>query len=318
MIRSTASFIAYDLRPAKQIERRMLVDFVRNISGCGMDLSLYHYLGMGGIRFVDFLMIHRYLGISDLVSIEQNKEIIDRCHFNKPLGSIELFSGDASTYLAQYAPSGPGLIWFDYDWSLSNAVQNDIVTLGSKCKVGSFVFITVSGDPPRFLKDKGTDERLVYYQDELGDFAVGLSRDDFQNSTFRFAVAKVVMSIFTYAFAHRTDSTFLPLFRVIYRDSTTMVTAGGVLAPPLSANQYKNAVFTGLPFLRDLSPGDFYHIDTLNLTEQERMLFDLAVTSNSSDPIREHSIKSLGFDNDDLAKYRHLVRFMPRYIEAYL
>ena len=54
MSQSTASFIAYDLRPAKEIERRMIVDFVRGVSGCGIDLSLYHYLGMGGSAFYRF------------------------------------------------------------------------------------------------------------------------------------------------------------------------------------------------------------------------------------------------------------------------
>lgn len=318
MSQSTASFIAYDLRPAKQIERRMIVDFVRGVSGCGIDLSLYHYLGMGGVRFIDFLMVHRYLGISDLTSVEQSADIIRRCDFNKPLGSIELFSGDASAYLARYTPKGPGLVWFDYDWSISNDVQNDIVTLGLKSKVGSFVFITVSGDAPRFLKDKGTDERFAYYSEELGNFCVGYSRDDFQNSMFRFTISKILLAILTFAFAHRTDATFLPLFRVIYRDSVPMISAGGVLAPPLSANVYRNAVHTGLSFFEDLEPDKFYQIDTLNLTEKERMLFDLAVTSNSVDVDRENSIKSLGFDENDLATYRNLVRFMPRYIETYL
>lgn len=318
MTKSTASFIAYDLRPAKQIERRMLLDFVRSAAGNGMDLSLYHYVGMGGVRFIDFLMVHRYLGITDMTSLEQSADIFARCEFNKPLGSIRLFPGSASSYLATYSPTGPGVVWLDYDWSLSNAVQNDVVTVATKSKVGSFLFVTVSGDPPRFLRDKNTDERLAYYMDELGDFALGFSKEDFQNASFRETMAKTLLAICTFAFASRVDASFLPLFRVIYRDSTPMVTVGGVLSPPLSANSYRSAICTGMPLLDSLGSKDFYEIDTLNLTEPERRLFELAATSDFLDPDRESPLKALGFGQGDLVTYRDLVRYMPRYVESYL
>lgn len=318
MSQSTASFIAYDLRPAKQIERRMLIDFVRSSSGCGMDLSLYHYIGMGGVRFIDFLIVHRYLGISDMTSVEQNQNILPRCEFNKPIGSIRIFPGEASDYLNSYAPKGPGLIWLDYDWSLSNKVQNDIVAIGSKAKVGTFLFVTVAGDPPRFLRDKGTDDRLAYFTDELGDFARTLSRDEFQNSVFRFTIAKTLLAIISFAFANRTDSTFLPLFRVIYKDTTAMVTVGGLLSPPLEVNKYRAAIFSGMSLLGRLGTNDFYEIDTLNLTEQERAAFEIVATSNPIDRVREDEIKKLGFDDSDITIYRDLIRYMPRYIESYL
>ncbi len=63
MTRSTARFISYDLRPAKQSERTILLDLLRLTSDSGLNITGYRYVGMGANRFYDFLLMHKYLGL---------------------------------------------------------------------------------------------------------------------------------------------------------------------------------------------------------------------------------------------------------------
>ena len=71
---STANFIAYNLRPAKQTERRLLLDFLSCAREEGIANSEYRYVGMGGMMFYDFHLIHRFLGISQMISLERDKK----------------------------------------------------------------------------------------------------------------------------------------------------------------------------------------------------------------------------------------------------
>jgi len=52
--------VAYDLRPAKQIERRMFIDGLQRLALAGFDIGDYQYTGFGSIFFVDFILFHNY------------------------------------------------------------------------------------------------------------------------------------------------------------------------------------------------------------------------------------------------------------------
>ena len=318
MSRSTATFIAYDLRPAKQIERRMLIDFVRSASAVGLDLSSYKYVGMGGIRFIDFLMAHRYLGITSMVSLEQDDGIVPRCRLNNPLKCITLFEGDSSSFISGDVISEPRLVWLDYDWSLSRAAIDDITSLGTKLVPGSFLFCTVSGSAPRFLESKSTEERAAHYKEELGDFSLDYGPADFTNSAFPESIARMLLAIFIFAFSSRTDGIFIPMFRVVYVDSMPMVTIGGIFVDDKVSNAVVNSVSRSIPPLGALGEGELYKIDVPNLTEIERRLFELAATDIGNDPALLSSITDLGFEVTEIDAYKPLVRFAPRYVETYL
>ena len=55
--------INYSLRPAKQIERKMLIEAFRNLTEFG-DIGSYRYIGFGSIYFSDFNQVHKSLGIT--------------------------------------------------------------------------------------------------------------------------------------------------------------------------------------------------------------------------------------------------------------
>ena len=60
--------VDYNLRPAKQIERRMILDTFHNLGTVGFPIRDYKYVGFGSIYFVDFAMFHKLLGIRKLLS----------------------------------------------------------------------------------------------------------------------------------------------------------------------------------------------------------------------------------------------------------
>ena len=53
--------VHYELRPAKQVERRMLVDALLGLAVAGFPIQDYQYTGMGSIYFIDFILFHRFL-----------------------------------------------------------------------------------------------------------------------------------------------------------------------------------------------------------------------------------------------------------------
>ena len=69
----SALSVQFDLpRPAKQVERRMLVDAFQRLQQAGFSIRDYRYVGFGSIHFVDFLIFYKLLGISDMLSVEHD------------------------------------------------------------------------------------------------------------------------------------------------------------------------------------------------------------------------------------------------------
>ena len=82
--------VNYALRPAKSVERKMLVDVFQRLSAFD-DIHNYRYIGFGSIYFSDFLLFHRTLGFTKMLSIENTRtaEEQDRIKLNRPYGFIQ-------------------------------------------------------------------------------------------------------------------------------------------------------------------------------------------------------------------------------------
>ena len=115
MSRSTANFISYDLRPAKQSERRMLLDLMQVAGDCGFPITDYRYVGMGANRFYDFLLIHKYLGVNKMISLEHDPIMYGRAMFNCPYSFIDVRKKSIAEFISGDSFSDKSLLWFDYD-----------------------------------------------------------------------------------------------------------------------------------------------------------------------------------------------------------
>lgn len=314
-VRSTARFISYDLRPAKQAERGILIDLLKIAGDCGLPIRDYRYVGMGANRFYDFLLVHKYLGLRDMVSLEHDDGMYQRAVFNVPYRFIDVRHTSVVSFLAEGPSERPEILWLDYDGGITPDVVADIMSVGPRCKVGDFCFVTVAGLPRRSLEAMSDVDRLAHLQDAYGDVAGPLELADVERSRFQQAVHKLLMTAFKSAFATRSEGRFVPLLQVEYADSMRMVTVGGAFLRPGTVADIARQLKQSLPFLR-VDTASLYQIRSFALTERERAMFDRATTAPMKRCPERRLLKKLGFDDSDIDAYNELIRYLPRYVET--
>ena len=268
---------------------------------------------MGGTMFMDFHLMHRFLGVNRMISLERDPDMHSRSAFNCPFDFISVKKQSVAEFLAADDDEAATIYWLDYDDGLGPDIAADILSLGTRVKVGGFAFVTAYAEPPGVLERLTKELRLEYLQQNLGDFSVGLTDNDMENSAFPNTVRRILVAAFKNAFAARTDGQFQTLFQVQYKDTTQMITVGGCFCETARASRIRHRIETDLPFLLKTSP---YKIRHLNLTERERVLFDMAVTKSDPNSNQSASLKALGFKKKDFDAYRDLIRFLPRYHES--
>ena len=314
MPRSTARFIPYDLRPAKQAERRIMLDFLENAKEGGLYISDSRYVGMGGFKFHDFVMMHRHVGLREMISLEHDTKLAERALFNRPYDFIKVQHTRSSKNINQSGGNKKSIFWLDYDDSLNDDIVYDISLLGDKLVNNSLAFITVAADLPSDLMPLNEAERKASLVDQFGDFALSVTLEDVEDQSFSIATYKILLSLITNAFAARAPLQFTSGFRVLYRDTTNMLTIGGYLTDAATASMIAQKVKTNLPFLcRDTAKP--YKIRNFNLSERERALIEFASSKKRASK-EANQLRRLGIKNADIEAYRDLLRFVPRYFET--
>jgi hypothetical protein len=282
---------------------------------CGLPIADYRYIGMGANRFYDFLLIHKYLGIAKMISLEHDPIMYKRAVFNCPYSFIDIQEKTTADFIAADTFSIPSILWLDYDGGIGFRVVRDVASLSTKLQVGDLCFVTVFGGPPGVLERENDQARLVWLQDQLGDVAGEVSLADVERSSFPGAVHKVLVAAFRNAFSVRRDGKFVPFLQVKYTDSKPMITVGGGLLAEAHALGFQHRIRGALPFLR-AENNDLYEIKSLHLTERERGLFDRATTRRTNRSSERNQLKRLGFKESEIATYKDLIRYLPRYVET--
>ena len=118
------TFLNYEIRPCKFVERRMLLVSLARIMGA---LKLqYQYIGFGGLTFTDFKLFHRELHINNMYSIEGGY-CMSKLEFNKPYSCISILHGQSTEMLPSIELNKrPSIIWLDYDGVLSIDIFSDL------------------------------------------------------------------------------------------------------------------------------------------------------------------------------------------------
>ena len=312
---SSAKFVSYDLRPAKQCERRLMLESFYTAMEAGLGVTNYRYVGMGGNRFYDFVLMHKYLGIDEMVSVEHDRGMFARAKFNKPYQFIQVVCKSAGEFISADRYAGNTIYWLDYDGRLRQEIVQDIASLVPTLTVGDFVFVTVCAEVPPYVESSGASERLVELRDRFGDLAYSLKLGDMEKAEFNEAVHKILRAAFQNAFVYRREGLFRPFFQVEYADGVDMMTYGGIFATKGDGKAFVDLLKDKVPFLQG-PPKARYRIKKIDLTEKERSLFDLAVTANQPDTTERLQLKSLGFRAAEFRRYGELLRYHPRYVET--
>lgn len=267
----------YAARPAKTIQRRMIIDACRRLTGVA-NLPEYQYVGFGGLEFNDFVDAHNALGIQTMTSIERNTSVPERYLFNKPYEGIVLRMGQARDMLPEIDWSKLAITWLDYMNPLSRNIVRDVEYVVRSSVPGSMVIVSVSCN----LGEK-IDDRLGILTELLDDVTpAGLTVDDMRG----WGVAKIERDVLqTQANSVAREAyqgSFRQLFNFNYSDTSRMLTWGGVVVAPNVARAIENCRFEDLPYIRpEAKP---LLIKVPEFTEREWRHFERAVGGAAAMP----------------------------------
>ncbi len=249
--------IDYRLRPAKHAERVMLLDLFKRMRFA--PIETYQYIGFGSIAFIDFRMVHKTLGIKDLISIEDASEDAEQERFrhNSPYNGLELHFGHSSAVLPSIDFKRRSLVWLDYDGSLSRSIANDLATIGRHVSSGSFLGVTFTTAFPFARKKR--DRELKRLKEDFSNFLAddtkatefdGAKYAEFGRSTLGSLLEKAVSD----ADAGETDPgkkrrVFQSCF-FKYKDGAPMVTVGWFIVAENELNDFEASKFGALPFVK--------------------------------------------------------------------
>ena len=312
-----ADSINYQLRPNKNVQRKLFIEMFRRLDR-HLNLEEYRYIGMGGLWFGDFSLVHRELGLTNLVSIESREAA--RARFNRPFECVHVEEGETTMVLPKLRlGEGKAIIWLDYDSNLMGPVLDDIRILTAEAASLSICMVTVQADIRQVTQQRDVGgaklSRLEALKMYAGDvLPVGLTEEEISNVRFPGIVSGVLLNAFRHGLrAAGRDGCFQLLLNMFYRDGAPMVTVGGLLCGP-GDDAIAISDEHGLPFW---PPGhEPYHIQVPLLTAREKAALDQMVPGAGPPTSREVEEElGLQLSDEKLAAYHEFYRQYPIFAE---
>jgi len=324
---SSSYRVQYDMRPAKQAERRMIMDALQRLATAGFAIEDYQYTGFGAIYFVDFILLHKLLGLKRLVSLEQEPSLETRVNFNKPFSCIEVKMVPASSEIPNLNREIHHIVWLDYDGVLQKEFLLDIHSALTVLSPGSILLVTVDVEPPEDYDYKNVDPSFDSAAEVLGPkhwrkyfehhasshLKVGLTNSDFGKSELITRTTEVLKSAFNRSIVARGEIEFAPIFNFSYRDSHSMLTMGGMLAGRTEKRKLKASTLSEAVYYRDSFDRPPFEIKIPRLTRKERVYLDREMPCPDGWVPRDFNLSS-----DDVLHYRDIYRFLPAFAEILL
>lgn len=315
--------IEYSLRPAKNIERKMICEAMARLSRLAQ-LSKYQYVGLGSIGFYDFSLFHQRLGINKMVSIERQDGKKDRFNNNRPYACIEMAWGESYIVLPTLdLRSSRNIVWLDYDKYISKQHLQDVSVVVASIKTGSAIIVTLAAeadnddDGPASVSEQPT-RRLNRLKGAVGENSLrpSVKAGDLKGWGF----AKVCRNILAdkiqkelnnrnAAASTKDQLQFVQLFNFGYRDGMRMMTFGGIFLNEFDARVLKRRHFSDLDFIR-LGEEQFI-IEPPVLTQREVRHLDTLLPGAVSSVTKPHWIPLR-----DRQRYKKVYRYFPRFSEV--
>lgn len=302
----------YLLRPAKQVERKLLIEGLHHLSSGGFRIRDYRYIGFGSPFFADFTLFHKYLYVDDAICVERTS-IARRMRFNRPFAGLKLRMNEVSEIIADVDRKKRHLVWLDYDYPLNESVLLDVAGFAAALARESIVIVTVEADPrtdddlPRDLAKQVREFRRQEVEDQIGQFVSGgIKPAHLSPKKLAEVFARVLIERFKDELAIRSLE-FIPLFNFCYADGRQMLSVGGMFGDPVTALRVRSSGVYDLPFVQTgIRPSV---IKVPPLTSRERLWLD-------QNPMR----RNLPFEvsADEAEDYRRFYRHYPSYFEALL
>ena len=303
--------INYSLRPAKNIERKMLCESFRRLSYFD-SLSTYRYIGMGSVYFSDFSLFHKSLKINKNLSIEKELEDKERYKFNVPFQCIDVVFGESTEILSTHEWNEKTIVWLDYEEKLKNYMLKDIRFVVGDAPSGSIVIVTVNAGAGSI---KGRFKRL---RKKFGASKIPAGVSD--DTLGQWGTAKVYREIITNEIISILNDrnggsppeekfAYKQLYNFHYADGAKMLTVGGLLYQKQDIKIVEKCAFKELEFI---SLGkDAYNIEVPCLTLKEKKYLDKQLPCKNPPTMKSPSIPL-----EDLIRYAKIYRYFPAFVDA--
>lgn len=301
--------IDYRIRTAKYIERRMFLDLFTKLNAFD-NIENYRYIGFGSIYFTDFILFHKYLNITDMVSIEKKAIQKERYLFNKPYSFIKVLFGECQDKLEEaFGNEKRRIVWLDFDsfFDIKSVLDsiNEVISLS-----GSGEMLLFSFNVDRTMKD---EEINKFKQVLSGYLSIELKDVDFQKAnlpkTFKNIIDIYIQKKLSDENLFRDDEKKISYKQLIftkYKDSIDMLSIGGVFVSKEEECKFKDANFAELDFICDNT--QMREIKIPILTTKEIQLIENEVVSFSDD------LKNIL--KNEVDKYKKVYRYYPHYVDS--
>lgn len=318
--------INYNLRAAKNVERKMLCEAFSRLSALD-SLKNYRYVGFGSAYFTDFNLFHKNLGLTKLLSIEKEdkREHKKRIDFNKPYSCIEVQFGEASEVLPRldWQKWKKTLVWLDYTGKLDASMLGDIQTVLSLIKPGSIFLISVNVEQDQYNPQTKADaqtwrlnqleKRIDKTNVPLRAYELNLNLDNNKS-----VIREVIDNTITNALSVRNGGArqdlkllYKQLFNFVYKDGAAMLTVGGIVYKENQSSTIES-MFSNIDFIREGE--EIFEIVVPNLTYREIHALDKLLPTFSASTIK----KSIPLGTDDINRYKNIYRYFPNFTEVNL
>lgn len=315
--------VNYALRPAKNIERKMICEALRQLSEFGL-VETYRYIGFGSLYFSDFILFHKALNITSMISIEgeTDSNLQKRFIFNRPFGCIDIRFGHSNSVLPTLDWNQDTIAWLDYDGKLDRCVLADVKTICSRAKEGSVLIVSVNAHPGfEFEKDNSGEERsrLDRLKELVGEEKIPIDISNKNLSSWKTAEAfrRIINNEIDETLTNRNGGLlgaeklrYKQIFNFHYNDGVNMLTVGGIFFNQETEHKVDNCAFERLPFTR--LKEEAFKIEIPYLTYRELRNLDNHL------PIKTHLPKLDGVPDGDIRIYSEVYRFFPNFAEAEL
>lgn len=306
--------IDFRLRPAKQIERMMIAEALQ-MAEPRPELMDYLYVGMGGISFHDFKIMHRHLGIQRMVSVESHEAIFQRQKVNKPFRCIRAEPGDAASLLAELdLGSERAIIWLDYDDIPNDAALDTMYDCIYHGRVGSFLVTTFKADFHGLREERLTNLWEKVDRARLPAWAVG-QKGLTVTECFKVSLDLMAQTV-KHAIRERNRASVedaqcaaVQFLCFKYKDGSPMITVGWRVVACENESHFRGGPVFNLDFVRS-EDEDPFPIEPPIITPAEARLL------NADLPCGEEEIPNLpGLKRSEIRKYRSVYRYYPVYYE---
>jgi len=325
--------INYRLRIAKSVERKMFCSTFQKLS-VFHPLEDYKYIGFGALYFADFYLIHRQLGVKNMLSIEKShsKDTQTRYNFNKPFKCIDIEFKPSSVILPRLKWVEPSIVWLDYTSVLNDEVLSDLDTVLKNVVSGSFIIISVNADAEEFEPSPDDDpekSRLDFFIKAIGKRKLPreLKNNQITNLGLPKAYAQIISKeIETTLFERNSGSSskeiiFEQLFSFKYKDGKPMYTFGGLVIESDQKKIVDDIKFDELHFIR--RGEDVFEIEVPNLTFKEIKFLESLLPGGIDDKGKIKDLEKLT-QNDpkipekDIVKFAKIYQYFPTFAETNL